>query len=87
MDINIDTWVAGCKVRIFPWIDGKHYYVNVQYYAPGASLSKPPDFDKTVYVTANSIGQRVLKSCLNTLVEYISRMHIADGRKYVLTFD
>ena len=87
LDINIDTWAAGCKVRVLPWLDGEHYCVNVQYYAPGSSLERPPAFDKTVYVTANDSGQRALEHFLNSLVEYISRMKIEAGRKYVLTFN
>lgn len=86
-NINIDTWVAGCKVRAIPWVDGEHYYFNVQYYPPGSSLSRSPAFDKTVYITANERGKSVIECCLNTLVEFVSRLHVTDGNKYVLTFD
>lgn len=84
--INIDTWASGCKVRAFPWIDGELYYVNVRYYLPGSSLAQPAAFDKTVYVTANSNGYKMLKCYLNTLVDHISHMSISPGHKYVLTF-
>lgn len=86
-NINIDTWVAGCKVRVIPWVDGEHYYFNVQYYAPGSSLSRPPAFDKTVYITANERGEKMIESCLNSLVDFVSNLHITDGNKYVLTFE
>lgn len=86
-NINIDTWVAGCKVRAIPWVDGEHYYFNVQYYPPESSLSRPPAFDKTVYITANERGEKTIECCLNSLVEFVSRLHITDGNKYVLTFE
>lgn len=86
-NINIDTWVAGCKVRVIPWVDGEHYYFNVQYYPPGSSLSRPPAFDKTVYITANERGEKMIESSLNSLVEFVCRSHITEGNKYVLTFE
>lgn len=58
--MEIDSWIGGCKVRIFPWIDGETIYCNVQYYRPGQSLSQPPVWDKTVYVKDNDAGRRVV---------------------------
>ena len=46
--INIDSWVAGYKVRCFDWVDGKSIYMNCQYFAPGSSLSRPPAREKSV---------------------------------------
>ena len=83
--MEIDDWIEGYKVRSFPWVDGKTIYFNVQYFAPGQSITQPPVFDKTVYITDNPAGQRMLRDFLHTLVEYISRMQIADGYKVVLT--
>ncbi len=51
--MELDRWIGSYKVRSFPWIDGKRIYFNVQYYAPGQSIEKPPVWDKTVYVTDN----------------------------------
>ena len=43
--IEIDAWVAGgYKVRAFDWVDGKNIYLNICYYCPGSSLSKPPEY-------------------------------------------
>lgn len=56
-------------------------------YPPGSSLSRPPAFDKTVYITANERGEKMIECCLNSLVEFVSRLHITDGNKYVLTFE
>lgn len=86
IDICIDTWVSGYKVQAFPWVDGASYYVNIQYFSPGSSLSKPPVFDKTVYITGNDNGYKILSHYLHTLVEHISRMNIIPGNKYILTF-
>ena len=51
--MELDTWIGSCKVRAFPWIDGKRIYFNVQYYKSGQSVEKPPAWDKTVFVTDN----------------------------------
>lgn len=48
--INIDTWVAGYKVRAVDWIDGKSIYLNIEYYKPGASLSQPPAVEKSFLI-------------------------------------
>ena len=46
--IEIDAWVAGgYKVRAFDWVDGKNIYLNICYYCPGSSLSKPPAADRS----------------------------------------
>lgn len=83
--MEIDDWVEGYKVRSFPWIDGKRIYFNVQYFAPGQSISRPPVWDKTVYITDNPAGQRILNEFLHTLVEYVARMQIREGTEVVLT--
>lgn len=44
MNINIDTWISGYKVRAFNWIDGKRIYFNVQYYQLGQSIEQPGVF-------------------------------------------
>ena len=51
------------------------------------------DFGNLVDIAPNrgynevTSGQRALEHFLNSLVEYISRMKIEAGRKYVLTFN
>jgi hypothetical protein len=54
--MEIDKWVAGYKSAVLPVIDGKRIYFNVQYYAPGQSIAKPPAWDKTVYITDTPQG-------------------------------
>lgn len=83
--MEIDDWIEGYKVRSFPWIDGKRIYFNVQYFAPGQSISQPPVWDKTVYITDNSAGQRILHEFLHTLVVHVAQMQITDGTEVVLT--
>lgn len=46
--MDFDGWIAGCKVRVFDWIDGKHIYMNAEYYKPGSSLSQKPAMEKSV---------------------------------------
>src|SRR5574344_2821528 len=83
--MEIDTWVDGYKVRSFPWIDGKAIYFNVQCYLPGQSLSQPPAWDKTVYITDDAAGRDMAENLTSSLTEYVARLQIADGEKVVLT--
>lgn len=83
--MDIDTWADGYKVRAFPWVDGKTIYFNVQYFRPGQSLSQPPVFDKTVYVTDNDAGKTLVCEFTGSLAAHVAKMHIAEGHKVVLT--
>ena len=83
--MNIDGWIAGYKVRSFPWIDGKRIYFNVQYFKPGQSIQQPPAFDKTVYITDNAAGQRLVNEFAHSLTEYVARMQITDNTEVTLT--
>ena len=70
--MELDKWISSYKVRSFPWIDGNRIYFNVQYYAPGQSLEKPPVWDKTVYIINNDAGRRLVYDFTNSLVEHIA---------------
>jgi len=83
--MEIDIWIGTCKVRSFPWIDGKRIYFNVQYYKPGQSIEKPPSWDKTVYITDNAAGQQLVHNFTDSLVQYITQMQIKDGSEVVIT--
>lgn len=83
--MEIDRWVSGYKVRSFPWIDGKRIYINVQYYAPGQSIERPPVWDKSVYLTDNEEGQRIITDFLDSLVTHISQMKIPPHSEVTLT--
>lgn len=67
----IDKWVSGYKVRAFPWIDHETIYFNVEYYRPGQSLHQPPVWEKTVYITDNENGRRMLRDALHSFVEFV----------------
>ena len=82
--MEIDNWVDGYKVRSFPWVDGETIYFNVQYFAPGQSLSQPPVFDKSVYVTDNTAGKRLVYEFTSSLVAHVSKMQISEY-KVVIT--
>lgn len=82
---ELDKWVSGYKVRSFPWIDGKRIYFNVQYYASGQSIERPPVWDKTVYITDNEAGQRLVFDFTALLVEHVARMVIAKNTEVTLT--
>jgi len=83
--MEIDTWVDGYKVRSFPWIDGKTIYFNVQCYRPGQSLSQPPAWSKTVYITNDAAGRDLVENLTSSLTEHVANLAIPDGRKIVLT--
>ena len=75
-----DMWIGSYKVRIFPWIDGKRIYCNVQYFKPGASLEKPPVWDKSVYITDNENGRDLAYNFTDTLVNHIAQMVVPQGK-------
>lgn len=74
--MELDRWIGSYKVRSFPWIDGKRIYFNVQYYAPGQSIEKPPVWDKTVYITDNEEGRRLVYELTDSLVNHIACMEV-----------
>ena len=83
--MEIDKWIRGYKVRSFPWIDGKRIYFNVQYYLPGQSIEKPPAWDKTVYITDNAAGQKLVNEFTDSLVEHVAKMIIKDNTEVTIT--
>lgn len=83
MELNL--WIGSYKVRSIPWIDGKRIYFNVQHYASGQSAGKPPVWDKTVYVTDNAEGKRLVYEFTNSLVEHVAKMPITRGCEITLT--
>ena len=85
MSINIYTWVSGYKVRAFNWIDGKRIYFNVQYYQSGQSIERPPVWDKTVYITENDNGYKLINDFIYTLVEHVANMQIKEGFEITIT--
>jgi hypothetical protein len=84
--MELDKWIGSYKVRAFDWIDGNLIYVNVQYYKPGQSLSKPPIWDKTVYITDNIKGKRIICEYIDSLVNYIASFNLEANTKTILTF-
>lgn len=83
--MEIDKWIGSYKVRSFSWIDGKRIYFNVQYYVPGQSISKPPIWDKTVYITDNDMGRRLVQEFTDSLVNHIASMYIKEHTEVTLT--
>ena len=78
-NMEINTWVDGYKVRVFPWIDGKSIYVNIQYYAPGTSLSQPPAMDKSALIVDNAAGHRLVYEFTGACAAYIAGLPIPVG--------
>lgn len=83
--VELDRWIGSYKVRAFPWIDGKQIYINVQYYAPGQSIEKPPVWDKTVYVADNEEGRRLVYEFTDSLVGHVADMQTTEGIEITFT--
>lgn len=84
--MEIDKCIRNYKVRSFPWIDGKHIYFNVCEYAPGQSIKKSPILDRTVYITDDSAGRRLVKYFMDSLAEYVANMELPEQvKKIVIT--
>ena len=83
--MELDKWISSYKIRSFPWIDGKRIYFNVQYYSSGQSVEKPPVWDKTVYITDNDAGRRLVYNFTDSLVKHIVGMHLAENVEITLT--
>jgi hypothetical protein len=85
MKLEIDTWVRGFKCRGFPWIDGKTYYLNIQYFPPGASIYKFA-WEKSVYITLNEQVETILREYLDSFVMYICNLKAKEKIIYI-TFE
>ena len=83
--MELDEWVGPYRVRSFPWIDGKQIYFNVQYYASGQSISKPPAWDKTVYIVNNEAGQKLINDFTHSLVKHIAQMKVSNNAEVTIT--
>lgn len=83
--MDITKWDGPYRVRACDWIDGKRIYYNVQYFAPGQSLAKPPCWDKTVYITDNEAGRNLINAYSNSLAEYVAGLQIRAGTEITLT--
>lgn len=77
--MEFEKWVDGYKVHVFPWIDGKNIYVNVQYFKPGTSISKPPVFDKSALIANDDAGKTFVYNLTSTCVSYIASLQIPSG--------
>lgn len=84
--MKIDGWVDEYKVLAFPWIDGKSIYFSVSYYAPGQSITRPPVWEKVVYITDNKVGRRAVYDFTHTVVNYIAGLKIPQGGYAKLVF-
>jgi hypothetical protein len=83
--MEINEWISSCKVRAFPWIDGKRIYCNVRYYKPGQSIEREPVWDKTVYITDNEAGRNLVFNFTHSLVAHIIAMQIPDNKEITFT--
>lgn len=79
-----EGFVNGYLVHTEEWYDG-HIYFNVRYFRPGQSMSKPPVFDKTVYITNNEKGRFLVQNYKSTLANHIARIDVKPGNTVVIT--
>lgn len=85
--MNLEKWVDGYKVHVMDWIDGENIYINIQYFKPGSSLSKPPTMEKTAYITNNDKGKNMVQNFLSTLVNFIVRSNVPAENRMVITVE
>jgi hypothetical protein len=83
--MELDKWIGAYKIRSFTWIDGKRIYFNVQYYKSGQSISRPPVWDKTVYITDNEAGRKLVYEFTDSLVNHVAQMKIEEHKEITLT--
>ena len=62
--MRIDTWTSGYKVEACDWYDGKHIYFDVQSFKPGASISRPPDLERSILIRARCTKSSSLQTAL-----------------------
>ena len=74
--MEINKWIAGYKVQIFPWVDKKSIYVNVQYFKPGSSIERPPAFDKSALFTDDEKGRKFVYECTDSCISYIAGLNL-----------
>lgn len=85
--MNLEKWVDGYKVHVMDWIDGENIYINIQYFKPGSSLSKPPAMEKTAYIINNDKGKNMVQNFLSTLVNFIVRSNVPAENRMVITVE
>lgn len=85
-----NEFIEGCRTTIFPWIDGKTIYCNIECMMSGQSIEKPPVWEKTVYITDNEKGRDAVENRIHTLVRAIAEninTDLPDGYKVVVTVE
>ena len=66
--MEIDRWEVGCYVRGFDWIDGENYYLHMEYYSPGSSLSRPPEKERSILIPKTPENEYKIRNYLNSIV-------------------
>lgn len=62
----------------------KHRRAKQWIFKAGSSLKKPPEMDKTAFITDNEKGRNMIQNYLSTLVNYIARAELdKDHRLYI----
>ena len=72
-NININTWISGMKVRVFPWVDRKNIYMHIEYYRPGSSVHHPA-WEKSVLINPTDKAYDALENRLNTFVNAVATL-------------
>lgn len=73
--MRIDTWTSGYKVEACDWYDGKHIYFDVQSFKPGASISRPPDLERSILIDKSEMHK------IEQFTDSIARAIMGDSEK------
>jgi hypothetical protein len=80
-----DGWIGCYKVLAEEWYDHEHIYLNVQYFAPGSNIEKPPVWDKSVYIKDTEKARQMVRDYIHSLVNFVAQMEIKPGYRVVIT--
>lgn len=76
-NINIDKWVSGMRIVVFPWVNRKNLYMHIEYYKGGARKNAPT-WEKSVLINPTEKAYDALENRLETFANAISAMGRAD---------
>ena len=78
-----NEWIGFTEVTVFEWIDGENYYLHLDDYDPGASLSRPPRRELSMLLKKDEYNEVLLRTRLNSLVKgLVSQQRFAKHWQY-----
>ena len=76
-DIFRDEWIDGYRVTAFPFKD--KIFTNIEYFKPGSSLSRPPVWEFTLYLSQDA--EPTLRNYPTSVIRNLVAIYFANKRK------